>query len=73
MVALWTLFKKEVKRFLKVIMQTIVTPFMSSFLYLIVFGVSLGSKMNDGYAVSYLAFLIPGLMMMGLMNNAFQN
>ncbi|OYZ18243.1 MAG: ABC transporter permease [Bdellovibrio sp. 28-41-41] len=73
MVALWTLFKKEVKRFLKVMMQTIVTPFMSSFLYLIVFGVSLGSKMNDVYAVSYLAFLIPGLMMMGLMNNAFQN
>lgn len=54
-------------------MQTIVTPFMSSFLYLLVFGVSLGAKMNDMYAVSYLAFLIPGLMMMGLMNNAFQN
>lgn len=73
MIALWTLFKKEVKRFMKVMMQTIVTPFMSSFLYLLVFGVSLGSKMNDMYAVSYLAFLIPGLMMMGLMNNAFQN
>ncbi|MBL7543837.1 MAG: ABC transporter permease [Bdellovibrionaceae bacterium] len=73
MVAFWTLFKKEVKRFLKVMMQTIVTPFMSSFLYLLVFGVSLGAKMNDVYAVSYLAFLIPGLMMMGLMNNAFQN
>lgn len=73
MIALWTLFKKEVKRFLKVMMQTIVTPFMSSFLYLLVFGVSLGAKMNDMYAVSYLAFLIPGLMMMGLMNNAFQN
>lgn len=73
MVAFWTLLKKEVKRFLKVVMQTIVTPFMSSFLYLLVFGVSLGSRMNDVYAVSYLAFLIPGLMMMGLMNNAFQN
>ena len=43
------------------------------FLCLLVFGVSLGAKMNDVYAVSYLAFLIPGLMMMGLMNNAFQN
>lgn len=73
MIEFWTLLKKEVKRFLKVMMQTIVTPFMSSFLYLLVFGVSLGSKMNDIYAVSYLAFLIPGLMMMGLMNNAFQN
>ncbi len=73
MIAFWTLLKKEVKRFLKVMMQTIVTPFMSSFLYLLVFGVSLGSKMSDIHAVSYLAFLIPGLMMMGLMNNAFQN
>lgn len=73
MVAFWTLLKKEVKRFLKVMMQTIVTPFMSSFLYLLVFGVSLGAKMNEVYSVSYLAFLIPGLMMMGLMNNAFQN
>jgi ABC-2 type transport system permease protein len=73
MIAFWTLLKKEVKRFLKVMMQTIVTPFMSSFLYLLVFGVSLGAKMSDVYAVSYLAFLIPGLMMMGLMNNAFQN
>lgn len=54
-------------------MQTVVTPFMSSFLYLLVFGVSLGSKMDQHYQVPYLAFLIPGLMMMGLMNNAFQN
>lgn len=73
MIGFWTLLKKEVKRFLKVIMQTVVTPFMSSFLYLLVFGVSLGSRMSDVQTVSYLAFLIPGLMMMGLMNNAFQN
>ncbi len=66
MIAFWTLLKKEVKRFLKVMMQTIVTPFMSSFLYLLVFGVSLGSKMSDVQNVTYLAFLIPGLMMMAL-------
>lgn len=68
-----TLLEKEVKRFLKVIMQTIVTPFMSSFLYLLVFGVSLGVKMDRIHSVPYLLFLIPGLMMMTLMNNAFQN
>jgi ABC-2 type transport system permease protein len=73
MTSFLTLLKKEIKRFLKVVMQTIVTPFMSSFLYLLVFGVSLGSRMDQHSQLPYLAFLIPGLMMMGLMNNAFQN
>lgn len=68
-----TLFRREIARFLKVIVQTIITPFVSSFLYLLIFGVSLGSTMPAHQGVSYLAFLIPGLMMMGLMNNAFQN
>lgn len=68
-----TLFIREIKRFMKVLVQTVVTPFVSSFLYLLVFGVSLGAQVQRPGGVSYLAFLIPGLMMMGLMNNAFQN
>ncbi|WP_413291412.1 ABC transporter permease [Bdellovibrio sp. HCB337] len=68
-----TLFEREIKRFMKVVVQTIVTPFVSSFLYLLVFGVSLGSQVKVHGDVPYLAFLVPGLMMMGLMNNAFQN
>lgn len=68
-----TLFQREIKRFMKVLVQTVVTPFVSSFLYLLVFGVSLGSQVKVNGGVPYLAFLIPGLMMMGLMNNAFQN
>lgn len=67
------LFRREIARFMKVLMQTIVTPLVSSCLYLLVFGVSLGSKVDDQHGVKYLAFLIPGLVMMGLMNNAFQN
>ncbi|MGZ3804028.1 MAG: ABC transporter permease [Pseudobdellovibrionaceae bacterium] len=58
---------------MKVIVQTVVTPFVSSFLYLLVFGISLGSQVQMHGGVPYLAFLIPGLMMMGLMNNSFQN
>lgn len=68
-----TIFRREIARFLKVLVQTVVTPFVSSFLYLLIFGVSLGSQMGEHQGVSYLAFLIPGLMMMSLMNNAFQN
>ncbi len=68
-----TIFRREIARFLKVIVQTVITPFISSFLYLLIFGVSLGDQMNNHNGVSYLSFLIPGLMMMGLINNSFQN
>lgn len=67
------LFRREVQRFLRVMVQTVVTPMVSSLLYLVVFGVSLGAMLESQNGVDYLAFLIPGLMMMGLMNNAFQN
>lgn len=73
MTAFLSLLKREIKRFMKVLVQTIVTPFVSSFLYLLVFGVSLGQHVSGTGGGSYLGFLIPGLMMMGLMNNAFQN
>ena len=73
MIIFLTLLKREVKRFLKVIVQTVVSPFVSSFLYLLIFGVSLGAQMQGHQGSSYLAFLIPGLVMMSLMNNAFQN
>lgn len=71
--AFLTLFDREISRFMKVMIQTVVTPFVSSFLYLLVFGVTMGTQMGEHGGVRYLAFLLPGLMMMSLMNNAFQN
>lgn len=73
MIIFLTLLRREIKRFLKVIIQTVFSPIISSFLYLLVFGVSLGSSVQLKNGVAYLAFLIPGLMVMGLINNAFQN
>ncbi len=73
MIIFYTLFRREIKRFLKVIIQTVVSPVISSFLYLLVFGVSLGSSVQLKSGLNYLSFLIPGLMVMGLINNAFQN
>jgi ABC-2 type transport system permease protein len=58
---------------MKVIVQTILTPFVSSFLYMLVFGVSLGSQVQMKSGIPYLLYLLPGLMMMGLLNNAYQN
>lgn len=72
MTAFIFLFRRECHRFLKVVVQTVLTPVISASLYLLVFGISLGQNISLG-EVRYLAFLIPGLMMMGLMNNAFQN
>ncbi len=72
-IAFFTLLKREVKRFMKVIVQTLVSPIISSFLYLLVFGVTLGSSVQMKSGVSYLSFLIPGLMALVLINNAFQN
>lgn len=68
-----TLLHREIARFFKVAVQTIVTPFISSSLYLMIFGVSLGNRIAMDNNLPYLAFLIPGLVMMGCLNNAFQN
>ena len=73
MIGFLTLLDREVKRFLKVIIQTLISPIISSFLYLLVFGVSLGASVQLKSGMAYLSFLIPGLMAMGLINNAFQN
>lgn len=73
MIIFLTLIRREIKRFLKVVIQTVVSPVISSFLYLLVFGVSLGGSVQMKSGIAYLSFLIPGLMVMGLINNAFQN
>ncbi len=58
---------------MKVIIQTVVSPIVTSTLYILVFGVSLGSSVQLNNGIPYITFLIPGLMVMGLINNAFQN
>ncbi len=68
-----TLFWKEIARFVRVGRQTLLIPIVNSGLYLLIFGVSLGSSISLGGEHHYLAFLIPGIVMMGCLNNAFQN
>lgn len=68
-----TLFKKEVLRFWKVSFQTIAAPVLTSVLYLLVFGHVLDARVEVSPGVSYTAFLIPGLVMMSVLQNAFAN
>lgn len=68
-----TLFYKETLRFWKVATQTITAPVMTALLYLLVFGHVMDSKVQGYQSVSYVAFLIPGLVMMSVLQNAFAN
>ena len=67
-----TLLRKEVKRFYKVAFQTVAAPVLTAILYLMIFGHVLEGKQMYGH-LSYAAFLIPGLVMMSVLQNAFAN
>lgn len=68
----WTFFKRESKRFMRVYMQTILAPVISNLLYLAIFGISIQRNVNI-QGLSYLQFLVPGLIIMGIINNTYQN
>ena len=68
-----TLFYKETLRFWKVALQTVLAPVLSAMLYLVIFGHVLEDRVQVYPGVRYTAFLIPGLVMMSLLQNAFAN
>jgi ABC-2 type transport system permease protein len=70
---LWTLYIKEVRRFFKVQTQTIWAPAVTTLLYLMIFTVALGGGNRIVLGVPFAAFVAPGLIAMGMMNNAFAN
>lgn len=72
-IATLTLLKKEVKRWRKVWLQTVLAPVITALLYLAVFGHVLEGRVEVFPGVSYGAFLIPGLLMMSVIQNAFAN
>jgi ABC-2 type transport system ATP-binding protein len=69
----WTLYRKEVKRFLRVPGQTVLSPLITTALYFVVFGYSLGGRLREVDGVPYVRFLVPGLVMLSIINNAFLN
>ena len=68
-----TLFYKEVLRFWKVATQTVTAPIMTALLYLLIFGHVLEEHVQVYPGVRYTAFLVPGLVMMSVLQNAFAN
>ena len=67
------LLRKEVLRFWRVAFQTIAAPVLTSVLYLMIFGHVLSDRVQVYAGVSYVAFLVPGLVMMSVLQNAFAN
>ncbi|NQX95053.1 MAG: ABC transporter permease [Erythrobacter sp.] len=72
-VGLWALYMKEVRRFLKVQTQTIWAPAVTTLLFLVIFTVALGREGREVLGVPFASFVAPGLIVMGMMQNAFAN
>ena len=73
LIGTWTLLKKELLRFWRVAFQTVAAPVISGILYLLIFSHVLDGRLEVYEGVPYMAFLIPGLIMMSLLQNAFSN
>ncbi len=72
-VGLFALYMKEVRRFLKVQTQTIWAPAVTTLLFLVIFTVALGREGREVLGVPFASFVAPGLIVMGMMQNAFAN
>ena len=72
-IAYQTIVIKEVRRFLRIWVQTLVPPVITIALYFIIFGNLIGSRIGNMGGYSYMEFIVPGLIMMSVINNAYAN
>ncbi len=73
----WTAFlslmRKEIKRFTRIWVQTLVPPAITMTLYFIIFGNLIGSRIGQMHGVSYMEYIVPGLIMMSVITNSYSN
>ena len=72
-VALKTIVRKEVVRFTRIWSQTLLPPVITQSLYFIIFGKFIGPQIGNIHGVSYMSFIVPGLVMMAVINNSYAN
>jgi ABC-2 type transport system permease protein len=72
-VGLSTLYRREVMRFVKILGQTVAAPVITTWLFLTVFAVAIGDRVDLMGDMNLLTFLAPGLIMMAVLQNAFAN
>lgn len=68
-----TLVRKEVRRFMRIWVQTIIPPAISACLYMLIFGGLIGSRISDMDGFRYLDYIVPGLIMMAVIVNSYTN
>lgn len=68
-----SIFRFEMRRFFKTVVQSLLAPVVSTSLYFVVFGSAIGSHMNDIEGVSYGAFIVPGLTMLSVLSTSISN
>ena len=72
-VGLWTLAVKEIRRFLRIWVQTLVPPAVTMSLYFVIFGSLIGPRIGSMEGLDYIQFMIPGLIMMSVITNSYNN
>jgi len=73
MIAFQTIVTKEVRRFLRIWVQTLVPPVITIALYFVIFGNLIGNRIGPMGGYSYMEFIVPGLIMMAVINNSYAN
>lgn len=72
-IGLYTMFRREVKRTLRVVIQTLIAPVVSAALYIFIFGSVIGTKIDDFAGVPYISFVFPGVLMLSIINASFSS
>ena len=72
-IALVTLTKKEIRRFLRIWVQTLVPPAVTMSLYFVIFGTLIGPRIGSMDGLDYIQFMIPGLIMMSVITSSYSN
>ncbi|WP_274370183.1 ABC transporter permease [Morganella morganii] len=72
-VALKTIWRKEITRFMRIWIQTLIPPVITMSLYFIIFGNLIGNRIGEMGGVGYMQFIVPGLIMMSVITNAYAN
>ncbi len=72
-IGLYTMFRREVKRTLRVVVQTLIAPVVSAALYIFIFGSVIGTKIDDFAGVPYISFVFPGVLMLSIINASFSS
>jgi ABC-2 type transport system permease protein len=70
-IGLYTMFRREVQRTMRVVIQTLIAPVVSAALYLFIFGSVIGGKIEDFAGVPYIQFVFPGVLMLSVINASF--